>query len=312
MGDVLAILCSGQGGQHAGMFDMIADCPEALPVFDEAAAVLGEDPRVFVKQSDTDKIYSNRNGQILCCTMALSLSAVLRKHLSGQRILYAGYSVGELSAWGLAGCLTSVQVLELAARRAELMDAVSPKKAGLAGVAGLSRHIIDEISQKTQVSIAISNTDESVVLGGTNEGLDKAVALALSAGAGTARRLKVAVPSHTPLLRGAVAPLLEYILSLHPVPPRAGARLISGLDGEPVFQIEDGAQRLARQVATTVQWDACMEACLEAGAHSILELGPGAALARMAHAGILKEFRVRAAEDFHSLSGLVAWLDEKI
>ena len=29
----VAILCSGQGGQHSRMFDLFADCPEAEPVF---------------------------------------------------------------------------------------------------------------------------------------------------------------------------------------------------------------------------------------------------------------------------------------
>lgn len=312
MGGVLAILCSGQGSQHAGMFDMIANCVEALPVFNEAAKILGKDPRVFVKENDTDKAYSNRNGQILCCTMALALSAVLEKFLTGQRVLYAGYSVGELAAWGGAGCLTPTQVLDLAMRRAELMDAVSPEGAGLAGVAGLPRHVIEGICEKTEVSISISNSDESVVLGGTGRALEKAVELAIKAGAGTAHRLKVSVPSHTPLLKGAVAPLLEYILSLNPKPPKEEARLVSGLDGEPIFRIDDGAKRLAKQVAATVHWDACMEACLEAGSQTVLELGPGTALARMARTGILKDAHVRAVEDFHSLSGLLSWLEQNI
>ena len=29
----VAILCSGQGGQHAGMFDLLANCPASEPVF---------------------------------------------------------------------------------------------------------------------------------------------------------------------------------------------------------------------------------------------------------------------------------------
>ncbi|MFT8468880.1 MAG: acyltransferase domain-containing protein [Acetobacter syzygii] len=308
MGSILAILCSGQGGQHAGMFDMLANCPEAFPIFDDAARVLGQDPRVFVKQTGTDKLYTNKNGQILCCAMALALSAVLEKYLLGQKILYVGYSVGELSAWGLAGCLTPRQVFDLAVRRAELMNAVSPPGAGLAGIAGLPRSLIEEIAEKTGVWIAIANTEESVVLGGASHALDKALELALKAGAATARRLNVSVPSHTPLLIGAVAPLQDYILSLYGKSPRLGARLISGLDGEPIFRSEDGAQRLAKQVATTVRWDACMEACLEAGSTRVLELGPGKALARMAATSILKDASIRAVEDFHSLSGVLDWL----
>ncbi|MBO1325418.1 acyltransferase domain-containing protein [Acetobacter sp. TBRC 12305] len=293
------------------MFDMVAECPAADAVFDAAGTVLGKDPRVFVKQNDLENIYTNRSGQILCCTQALAVAAVLEKTLSSRSILCAGYSVGELGAWGVAGCLTPRQVLELAARRADLMDAVSPRGAGLAGLAGIPRRTIEEIIEKCQVWIAISNTPESVVIGGTDENLDRAIHLALRAGAGTARRLKVAVPSHTPLLKKAVSPLLDAVLMQHPLPPRRGARLISGYDGEPVFQIEDGVRRLAKQVASTVHWDACMEACVEAGSMSVLELGPGTALARMAHGGVLKDGSVRAVEDFHSLAGLQAWLEQR-
>ena len=51
MSDLVAILCSGQGGQHPAMFNLVANCPEAEPVFAAAAAVLGQDPRRFVKEA---------------------------------------------------------------------------------------------------------------------------------------------------------------------------------------------------------------------------------------------------------------------
>jgi hypothetical protein len=49
--ELVAILCSGQGAQHPAMFDLVANCPEAEPVFAAAAAVLGRDPRRFVKEA---------------------------------------------------------------------------------------------------------------------------------------------------------------------------------------------------------------------------------------------------------------------
>ncbi|MCW5889465.1 MAG: hypothetical protein KIT14_02830 [bacterium] len=39
--------------------------------------------------------------------------------------MVAGFSVGELAAWGVAGALDSHTTLELVARRAELMDAAT-------------------------------------------------------------------------------------------------------------------------------------------------------------------------------------------
>ena len=41
----LAVLLSGQGGQHPGMFDLTADHPAAQDVFAQARPLLGADPR---------------------------------------------------------------------------------------------------------------------------------------------------------------------------------------------------------------------------------------------------------------------------
>ena len=47
------------------------------------------------------------------------------------RAVIAGYSVGELAAWGCAGAFDAKEVLQLALRRAAAMDANAPKIAAL-------------------------------------------------------------------------------------------------------------------------------------------------------------------------------------
>ena len=101
----IAILCSGQGTQHPGMFDLVAQAPEAQGVLEAACAVLeGKDPRQFIREADPATLYSNRVGQILCCTQTLAAWALINPHLAGP-VVIAGYSVGELAAWGCAGLL---------------------------------------------------------------------------------------------------------------------------------------------------------------------------------------------------------------
>ena len=56
-----------------------------------------------------------------------------------DRLIVAGYSVGEVAAWGVAGLLGATDTLDLVARRAEAMDAASPPGDGLLFVRGLSR-----------------------------------------------------------------------------------------------------------------------------------------------------------------------------
>jgi [acyl-carrier-protein] S-malonyltransferase len=72
MRGLVAILCSVQGGQHPGMFDLVANCPKAEPIFAAAARVLGQDPRLFVRKAAPADLFSDFSGQILCCTQALA------------------------------------------------------------------------------------------------------------------------------------------------------------------------------------------------------------------------------------------------
>ncbi|MBB2199158.1 acyltransferase domain-containing protein [Gluconacetobacter sp. 1c LMG 22058] len=301
----VAILCSGQGGQHADMFALVADRPEAQDTFREAADLLGADPRDYVRHATDDLLYSNRSGQILCTTLALAIGTLVAH--TGARLICAGYSVGELAAWGIAGCFPARQVLHLAARRAELMDRVSPPDAGLAGIAGLPDTRLHALVARTGTFIAIRNGQDAAVIGGLRPALIQAVADAKQMGAATARLLHVAVPSHTPLLHEAVAPLREYLYALHPNTPSSTVRLLSGLDGEPIFRVADGCDRLAAQVAATVRWDACMQACGEADAACVLETGPGSALSRMMRA-TLPNLPAHAAEDFHGVEGMLRWI----
>jgi [acyl-carrier-protein] S-malonyltransferase len=69
-------VCSGQGGQHSAVFDLVASCPEAELVF-AASAVLGQDPRRFVRGAAPADLFSDLFGQILCCTQAPAAWAAL-------------------------------------------------------------------------------------------------------------------------------------------------------------------------------------------------------------------------------------------
>ncbi|GBQ98556.1 acyl transferase domain-containing protein [Acetobacter nitrogenifigens DSM 23921 = NBRC 105050] len=302
---IVAILCSGQGTQHREMFSLVESDPCAEPVFQAARTLLGADPRAFVRTAPMEQLFSNRTGQILCCTMALAAHAALGP--IDARIVCAGYSVGELAAWGVSGCLKPEQVLKLAATRADLMDAASPPDAGLAGIVGLQPDRLERILTEAGLFIAIKSAAENVVIGGPVSELDDALALAMQQGASVARRLRVSVPSHTPLLRSAVQPLKQAIVELQPKAPHTGLRLLSGLDGEPILRPADGCERLARQVAETVRWDACLQGCRESDAQVILELGPGSALTRMARAA-LPDIPARSIDDFHGMEGVRQWL----
>ncbi len=134
----LAILCSGQGGQHRDMFALTGDAPEATHLFAHAATLLGgRDPRDFVRSESDEALHRNRSGQILCTLQALAAAAGLEDIIPHGAII-AGYSVGEVAAWGVGDLFEPVLTLDLAVRRAEAMDAATCAGDGLIFVRGLS------------------------------------------------------------------------------------------------------------------------------------------------------------------------------
>ncbi len=303
----LAILLSGQGGQHPDMFDLTADHPAAVEVFAAATPLLGGiDPRDLVRTGG-DALHGNRTGQILCCVSALAAWRALGTAAAG-RIIVAGYSIGDLAAWGVAGRLDPADVLRLAAERAEAMDAVTGAGFGLAGIRGLGLDALAALAAGHGCHLAIRNAADSGVVGGARDALDALCRDASQHGAQRAVVLPVHTPSHTPLLAEATEAFRAALAGTTPHRPPSGApRLLSGLDGAAVFRVADGLDKLAAQISRTIDWAACLEACREYGADRVLELGPGHALATMARSA-LPAARVHALAEFRSLTGVGDWL----
>ena len=304
----LAILCPGQGPQHPKMFALTGDAPEAEGLFAHAATLLGgRDPREMV-QTDADEIlHHNRVGQILCTLQALAAAAALR-HVMPGRLIVAGYSVGEVAAWGVAGLLDMTDTLDLVARRAETMDSASPLGDGLLFVRGLSRGAVEGLCKRHDAAVAIVSPGDAYVLGGASAPLDALADEAKKMGSARVVRVAVTVASHTHRLAAASEEFRKILndVSIKPV-PRAGVRLLSGIDGSSVIDTAAGVGKLAEQISHTVQWADCLESCLEGGTNAFLELGPGRALTEMA-AGAYPDIPARSLEDFKTLQGARAWL----
>jgi [acyl-carrier-protein] S-malonyltransferase len=303
-----AIFCSGQGYQGAGMFDLLTDATEAEPVFEAAKSVLGgKDPRRLVREASNDDLHTDKLGQILCCTQAMAAWAVLRAKVP-RPLLVAGYSVGELAAWGVAGLIDYESVFDLAARRATAMDRATKEPSGLAAIHGLKRDTVDRICKAYGAYVAIINAQDRMLVGGTRKALDAVARDARVAGAERTTMLPVVVPSHTPLLAEASEQFRQVLAKAQlPAGVASDIRLLSGIDGDTVFDVHMGAEKLARQIEQTVDWAACMESCRAAGVAKVVELGPGDALARMMHE-VIPLGDVHSLPQFHSLSGLQHWI----
>jgi len=304
----LAILCSGQGGQHARMFELTGDAPEAAGLFAHAEALLGWEARTWVLTASEDALHENRYAQLLCTLQALSVAAVLAQSLPAKRCV-AGYSVGEVAAWSVAGLIKPEDTLDLVVARADAMGAACRGEQGMLFVRGLSRTVIEHMTERAEAAVAIVNPGDAYVIAGMQSALMEIAIEAQRRGATRVVTVAVKVASHTRQMADATPLFRDRLSQVHverALP--AGTRLLSGIDGETVLNISEGVDKLARQISQPVQWAACLQACVEAGVTVLLELGPGRALADMA-ASAFPGIAARSVDEFKSFQGVRAWLD---
>lgn len=300
----LGILCSGQGGQNAGMLDVLAGEAAAQAIFDRVAAAGWDDPRRLVA-GDPAHLTRNYVAQPLLCAVQAAAWAALAPLLPPP-LAVAGYSIGELAAHHVAGALALDPLLTLASARAAAMDAAMARtgEAGaMLAVRGLDRLTLLSFGAE----IAIANGPDRYVVGGT-AGHVALLRDRLETAGATVTAIAVDIASHTRLMVPAVAPFQAALAAAPFASPLCP--VLAGIDGMPVFGPDQARASLAAQLAQTVEWAACLNGLLERGCTLLLELGPGDALSRMAqslHPGL----PVRALADFRSVRGAAAWVERQ-
>jgi [acyl-carrier-protein] S-malonyltransferase len=243
----LGILCPGQGNQHPAMFDKLLNCPAAESVMQSATAVFGCHPVEYLQQLSPSELFFNQPAQLLIGTLQMATWGALREMLPSPN-LFAGYSMGELAAYGCAGSLSVDETLALMEKRATMMNDASPQPSGLLVIRGLNRSQVDGLCNSSGVEIAIINSPDHFVVGGPEEAVSLCESNPLALKATTIKRLQVAVPSHTSWLRDA-SRLFEGKLTATSLsaPPYA---VLAGVSGSVVRTREQAITALYQQIAT--------------------------------------------------------------
>ena len=194
----------------------------------------------------------------------------------------AGLSLGEYSALEAAGVFTAKQAVELAAYRGKAMaDAAKGIDCGMTAVLNLDRDTLakccEEASAEGVVQICNYNCPGQLVIGGEKAAVDNAAERAKQAGARRCIPLKVSGPFHTRLMAPAGDALAkrfetEAFGSMQiPVLFNCLGREKAGDDRIPDL--------LVRQVQSSVYMEDTLRRLGELGVDTILEVGPGNALA---------------------------------
>ncbi len=282
---VTAFLFPGQGVQVVGMgADAYDGSPAARAVFDEAEQALGAELGDIIRHGPAEALTRSDNAQPAILAVSIAYLRAMEERLGGAMLvpaLAAGHSLGEYTALVAVGALDLATALRLVRRRGELMQAAAEAiPSGMAAVLGMGLPDVEAVCAETGAQVANVNSAEQIVIAGTAEALERAIALASERGARRAIALDVAGAFHTEVMRPAqqaMAAELRAVAIARPFAPIVGNSTALPL-GEP----EEIREELERQICAPVLWQQTMERMAADGIERFVEIGPGKVLTSLA------------------------------
>jgi acyl transferase domain-containing protein len=257
----LVLLFPGQGSQEPDMAETVARLrPDLLEM---AAVAVGEDP--FARVGDGTRF---DQPAIYCASLA-----GLERAGRPKADLYAGHSLGEITALVAAGALSDSDGLRLVAERGRLMETTAARTGGAMLAIQAGREQAAPIAERHGLAVANDNAPAQVVLSGPLEGIEAAEAEAREDGM-RAKQLPITGAFHSPLMADAVEPFLSFLAEIELRTPRAP--VFSCVTAAP---FDDVRKRLAEALVKPVRWVEVLHALHAAGGRRFEETGPGRVLA---------------------------------
>lgn len=299
----VAFVFPGQGSQKVGMGRALAEAfPDSRQTLAAADEALGFPlSRLCFEGPESDlQLTANTQPAILAVSVA-AFRALAARGLRPDRV--AGHSLGEYSALVAAGALAFEDAVVAVRRRGEYMqEAVPVGEGAMAAILALDLAAVEqacrEAAQGRVVAPANINSPGQVVIAGHADAVKRAMEACQAAGARRAVLLPVSAPFHCALMAPAqdrMAADLARIAFRDPEVP-----LVNNVDARMVRSADECREGLVRQVSAPVRWQQSVDAMVQDGVATFVEVGPGTVLT-----GLIKKINKRAevlhAEDPASL-----------
>jgi len=328
----IGLLFAGQGAQYPGMGRSLYEkSPAAKKVFDDA----GEQIKEWCFNGTKEMLKRTRIMQpcIYTVTMAAyhafwesvsEFGGAFRKNaeLTGA----AGFSLGEYAALTAAEAICDIgSGLEIVIKRGELMlaagaDENGNPKGGMAAAFGKRREILDCVESARGGGIlecANFNSQVQTVVAGDNDALGR-FRKAAAENRVKVIPLTVGTAFHSPMMAPVAEPLRRLLIEKGL--QRPAFKIYCNLTGDDLLGIrriadddvpEYIADVYAEQVKSPVYWQETVENMVRDGVSTLIELGPGTTLCKIAKK-VSHDIDTLNIEDWGSLERTISWLRERM
>jgi [acyl-carrier-protein] S-malonyltransferase len=277
----LAFLFPGQGSQHVGMGQLLAESYQiARHTFDEADDALGFSISRLCFEGPEESLKQTENTQPALLAVSIAACRVLNSHGIRPTVV-AGHSLGEYSALVAAGSIGFTDALRLVKKRGQYMQEAVPQ--GVGAMAALLKlppgelgEILEEAAQGEVVTAANLNSPDQIVIAGQTDAVKRAMELAKQAGAKRAILLPVSAPFHCPLMKPAQIRLKPDLdgTSFRDL----SVPLINNWQAEEIRTGEQARQGLFEQVPNPVLWTDVVRRIAARKIDGYIEVGAGSVL----------------------------------
>lgn len=273
-----AFVFPGQGAQFPGMGkDLFDASSEARDLFIQANEVLGFDIMQTMFSGTEEDLRQTKVTQPAIFIHSVALAVVLGDQFNPDMV--AGHSLGEFSALTAAGSLSFTDGLKLVSQRAQAMQkACELTPSTMAAIIGLDNEVVEEVCHQIDAVVvpANYNTTGQIVISGSYDGIDQAIAALQEKGARRALKLTVGGAFHSPLMEPAREELAAAIAEAPIATPRCP--IYQNVDALPQTNPDQIRKNLVAQLTSPVKWTQTVQHMLKDGASQFIEVGPGKVL----------------------------------
>lgn len=300
-------LFSGQGAQKIGMAkDLYDSQPFAKELFKKANEILGFDITKIMFNGPVEELTKTS-----CCQPALFIHGILLYNYLKDNYPHininacAGLSLGEFTAYSVAGAFNYEVGLKIVSERGKYMeiDANQTKGAMLAVIGG-KENDVEKFAKEMGVEVANYNAPGQLVLSGQNNSIDLCLKNYKQSGAKLAKKLEVSGAYHSKYMLNAQENLQSLIKSTPINMPTKS--VVSNYLAKECQNVHEIKESLVKQVSGSVRWYQSINYYIEKGYDNFIELGPNNILS-----GLMKRINrkvniisIESINDFEKLEKL--------